>query len=510
MKCFKLRKVPIQTGGPLVAMINREDSEHLNLKEGDRIEISIFSKRGKLLKKKIAIVDVTSSSKVVKLSELGLYEDTYDEIFDKKIKRYTISKIVSVEYVQKPESLRSIKKKLEGKRLNEIECNQIISDIVEDILSPIEITGFISGAFSHPFTHNETVALTKAMIETGDRLSFDDEIVVDKHCAGGVAGNRTALIYVSLLAAAGLMVPKTASRAVTSGSGTIDVLEVICPVKFSINDIKNFVKKTNAFMGCGGAANLAPADDKILRLENALNISSKPLMLSSVLSKKASVGVTHLVFDIPYGKGSNIRTRKEAKDLADSFKKLSKSLNIKSVVVLTDGSNPVGNGIGPLLEARDVFYVLEGHPDQPRDLRKRSIMLAGKALELTGKTKKGKGYAHAEELLESGAALRKLKEIIKVQGGSISSSHMLKPSTIKHHIEATETGTIQRIENDTISDIVKRLGAPRDKRAGVYLHKKAKEKVMKGEIIYTMYAEAHDKLEPAVRYAQLHKGFIIS
>jgi putative thymidine phosphorylase len=510
MKCFKLRKVPIQTGGPLVAVINREDSEHLNLKDGDRIQISLFSKKGKLLKKKIAIVDITSSSKVVKLSELGLYEDTYNEIFDKKMKKYTVSKVVTVEHVQKPESLMFIKKKLEGKRLTKDECRQIIADIADDTLSPIETTYFVAGAFSHPFTHKETIALTEAMIETGERLSFDTTFVVDKHCVGGVAGNRTTPIYVSILAASGLTVPKTSSRAITSGAGTVDTLEVICPVSFSTKEIKKLVKKTNACMVWGGAVNLAPADDKIIRIESPLNINSQPLILSSVLSKKASVGATHLVIDIPYGKGSKITTKKEAHDLKESFERLSESLNMKTAVVLTDGTNPVGNGIGPLLEARDVLSVLEGNPNQPRDLRRRSLTLAGKALELTGKTKKGKGYRYAEELLESGAALQKFKDIIKAQGGKNPSSHSLKTSSIKHHIKATKTGTIKHIENNTISAIVKRLGAPRDKRSGIYLHKKAKENVTKGETLYTLYAESQDKLEPAVRYAQKHKGYHIT
>lgn len=509
MKSFKLRKVPIMTGGPLVALINKEDSEHLNLKDGDRIRISIFSKKGKVVKRKVAIVDITSSSKVVKLSELGLYEDTYNEIFDRKTKKRTVSKIVTVHHVQKPDSLDYIKKKLQGNHLTTAEYKQIITDIVDDVLSPIEITYFIAGIFSQSLTHKETIALTKAMIETGETLTFDEKIVVDKHCIGGVAGNRTTLLYVPILAAAGLIVPKTSSRSISSAAGTADTLEVLSPISFSTTEMKKIIKKTNACMVWGGSMNLAPADHKMIKVENPLSIGTNPLILSSILSKKASVGATHLVIDIPYGKGSKIENKKEAQELEKSFEKISSSLNIKTSILLTDGRNPIGNGIGPLLEARDALYILEGHPNQPRDLRVRSLELAGEALELTNKVPKGKGYHYAEELLESGAALKKFKEIIKAQGGSNPSSHTLKTARHTHHIKATRSGKIKRIDNTIISEIAKRLGAPRDERAGVLLSIKKDQKVNRGDTLYILYADSDDKLEHAVRYAQKMKGYLI-
>ena len=221
----------------------------------------------------------------------------------------------------------------------------------------------------HELDINESVSLTKAMINTGEILKLNKYPVMDMHCIGGVAGNRTTMIIVPIVASAGLTIPKTSSRSITSPAGTADTMEVLSNVSFSIKEIKKVIRKTNACLVWGGSVNLAPADDKIIRIEHPVSLDPEGQLLASILAKKRSASATHLLIDIPIGKGSKIENRKKALHLKRLFESISKKLGIKIKVIITDGSQPVGNGIGPGLEARDVLWVLKNDSKQPLDLK---------------------------------------------------------------------------------------------------------------------------------------------
>jgi AMP phosphorylase len=504
---FRLKRLRILTGGPHVAVLSKEDSEKLDIHDGDRIRITLSSKNGKKLKSEIAIVDIGSSKKMIKPGELGLYDDTYHELFD-SLDKAQVSPNADFELIGKPLSIECIRKKLDGKTLTKEELFTIISDIVDDILSPVEISYFVAGSYCYGLNYPETVNLTKAMIETGDRLRFKEKIVVDKHCVGGVAGNRTTMIFVPLLAAAGLLVPKTSSRAITSPAGTADTVEVLCPVSFSTKEIEKLVKKTKGCMVWGGAVKLAPADDKIIHVEAPMSIDAEGQLLASIMAKKGSADASHLIVDVPYGVGSKVVSKKDAERLKYLFERVSKGLGIKTKVLFTDGSNPIGNGIGPLLEARDVLYVLENHASQPEDLREKSLMLAGAALELAGKVGKGKGYSYAQELLESGKALTKFKEIIRAQGGKITESRQLRLAKHSYDVVSPHSGKVKRVKNGVIADLSKTLGAPQDQKAGVILHKKRGQSVKRGDLLYTLYAENESKLNQAKLVLKKDKGYV--
>jgi putative thymidine phosphorylase len=487
-----VKDMDIATGGILIATLNKGDAEKLDLHNEDRIRV----RKGR--RAAIAVVDTAESEKAVPVGQIGLFEESLDKLGARD------RDIVDIELEKKPESLKLIKKKLEGRELSPSEILEIVKDIVNNELTAIETTYFISASYTHGLSERETIALTRAMIETGDVLKLDRHPVFDKHCIGGVAGNRTTMIIVPILAAAGLTIPKTSSRSITSPAGTADTMEVLAEVSLPLKKIKKIVEETNGCIAWGGAVNLAPADDKIIKVENPLSIDSEGNLLASILAKKGSVSSTHVLIDIPVGKGAKVQTRKEALHLKREFEKIGRGLGMRIKTVITDGSQPIGNGIGPLLEARDVLLVLMNSPSAPQDLRKKCIMLAEEMLAMAGKSRK-----LATEMLNSGKAYEKMVEIIKAQGEKCILPALLKPAKYKYNLMAQKSGRIVHIDNASISKIARIAGAPADKGAGIYLYRHRNERVAKGEKIFTVYAESRQKLGFAVDMMKEIDGVVI-
>ncbi|PIN79630.1 thymidine phosphorylase, partial [Candidatus Woesearchaeota archaeon CG10_big_fil_rev_8_21_14_0_10_34_8] len=401
---LKVKNLPIATGNIIIAVLCERDATNLDLQPADRILL----KCGR--KKVVATVDITSSLEgdgkykktMIHPGQIGLFYEA-QEALKLKSGRY-----VEIFSAQKPESLHYIRRKLNGKKLSKQEIYEIISDITKGNLSDVEMSYFVAGSFIHELDMEEVAELTNAMVSSGKVLKFNKKIIVDKHCIGGVAANRTSMVVVPILAAAGLTVPKTSSRSITSAAGTADTVEVLCPVTLSLSKMKSVVKKTNACLVWGGAMNLAPADDKIIQVEHPLSIDPEGQLLASILAKKKSVSATHVLIDIPVGRGAKIIDMKQANGLKNKFEQLGKKLNMKIKVIITDGSQPIGNGIGPSLEARDVLWTLKNSSRGSTLLRDKSLLMAGGLLELTCKAKKGKGVSMARSILESGKAYEKL------------------------------------------------------------------------------------------------------
>ncbi len=282
-------------------------------------------------------------------------------------------------------------------------------------------------------------------------------------------------------------------------------MECLAKVELSEKKIRQVVRKTGACMAHGGSINLAPADDKIIDVENPLSIDAEGQLLASVMAKKHSVGANHVLIDIPMGKSTKARTVKEAKHLKKMFELIGRKLSMNVRVIITDGSHPIGNGIGPLLEAEDVMAVLRNDPLAPQDLKEKSLMMAGILLEMVCKCSKGDGVKIAQEMLESGKALKKMNEIIDAQG------RQKKPSLGEHRypVHSGKSGKIVEIDNEVIAKIARIAGAPDDKGAGLYLTKRIHEKVHKGELLYTVYAENEFKLGLAKEFLANNKGYAV-
>jgi putative thymidine phosphorylase len=495
---LKVKDIDIATGWPLVAIPNKKDAKKLGLYYGDRILI----KKGK--KSIITITDIAESKKIVPEGKIGLCEEVLKKLNVKTGDNVTVS------IISRPISLSYIKKKLKGKKLSYNEFYQIIDDIVNNRLSQVETAYFVSACYIHELDLEESVSLTKAMVNTGEILKLKKYPVMDKHCIGGVAGNRTTMIVLPIVASAGLTMPKTSSRSITSPAGTADTMEVLANVNLPVNEMKKIVEKTNGCLAWGGSANLAPADDKIISVEHPLSLDPVGQLLASVLAKKKSVSATHLLIDIPMGKGAKIETKNTAMKYKRLFGEICRRFNIKLKVIITDGSQPVGKGIGPALEARDVLWVLKNDLNQPLDLREKSAKMAGILLEMGKKAKKGQGYKMALDILDSGKAYGKMCEIIKAQDGKITDPEKLKIGKLKYDFKAKNPGIITRINNKSISKIARASGAPQSIGAGVYIHKHIGQKVKKHEKIITIYSENKSKLNYAIEILNKIDGITIS
>jgi putative thymidine phosphorylase len=313
---------------------------------------------------------------------------------------------------------------------------------------------------------------------------------------------------VSICAAAGLTMPKTSSRAITSAAGTADVIETISNVEFDLKDLKSIVNKTGAVLAWGGSLNLSPSDDKIIQVEKLLNLDVPGQMIASILSKKIAAGSKYILIDIPYGKGAKVETYKGAKKLGKMFIEYSKPFGVKLDVIYTDGRQPVGHGIGPVLEMLDVIKVLENAPEAPRDLRRKAICLSAELMKLAGIKHSRR---RAIDILESGQAFLKFKEIINAQNKNKLFEKKigeLRVGRFSKGVYAQKSGSIVSIDNNGINDICRILGTPETKSAGVYLHK-GLGRVSRGEEFMTLYSESENKLDEAIKYLQAESPVVI-
>jgi thymidine phosphorylase len=268
--------------------------------------------------------------------------------------------------------------------------------------------------------------------------------------------------------------------------------------------MRRVVDREGACVIWGGAVCLSPADDTLIRVERALDLDSEGQLVASVLSKKIAAGSTHLVLDLPVGPTAKVRSDKAASTLSQSLAAVAVTFGIETRVVMTDGRQPVGRGIGPALEARDVLAVLQGAPDAPRDLRERAVALAGALLELAGSAADGTGGTIAEKVLEDGRAWRKFQRICEAQGG------MRTPTVAPHcrPVVAAQAGRVYCIDNRRLARVAKLAGAPDAKAAGVEIHVRLGDEVGAREPLYTVHAEAPGELAYSLDYVAANEDII--
>lgn len=473
MMQFKPKKIPIRVGNRYVAILTKKSAEEIDVRVAERIDLFV----GK--REITAIVDITEDHDL-KNNEIGLFAETWDKL------KVTSKDRIRVKVAPKPEADKYIKKKLEGKPLSKKEIDIIIKDVVNDDLSDIEMTYFVSACFTRGLSDRETADLTKAIVKYGGQLNFKDKIVMDKHCIGGVPGNRTTMLVVPMITALGYTMPKTSSRAITSPSGTADTMEVIANVVNDVKKLKKIAKQAGGFITWGGGVDLAAADDKLIRVRYPLKLDPQGMLLASIMAKKYSVSSNNVIIDIPIGPQGKIKDKKEAAKLKKRFLTIAKLLGMKMKVVITSAAQPVGYGIGPLLEVEDVLKVLKNEKDAPNDLRKKAVMLVTELLYLTGKYKfKYQAKKEAKNTLESGKAYEQFQKIVKAQGRK----RLPKRGEYTFVVKATKKGKVSSIKNKLIATIARTAGAPKDPGAGVMIHKKLGQKVKKGEALFTVYAE---------------------
>jgi len=477
------KHVDLTAGGKII-VLNETEAHENDLYASHRVILKAGDKES------IVIIDL--SSELVNRGEALLFSEVSKELGLKDGEK------IEIKHMQRPASIEYIKKKMDGSPLAEPEVETVMRELMENRLSEAELASFITSVYIRGMSDDEVVGLTNAVVSTGETLNLGRGPICDKHCVGGVAGNRTTMVVVPIIAAAGLYIPKTSSRSITSAAGTADTMEALCSVSLEVDEVRSIVQKSHGCIVWGGALKLASADDKLIKIRNPLSLDPTGVMLASILAKKKSVGAEHVIIDIPIGKGAKIANKEGAKELSEDFINIGHRLGMKIEVLITDGSEPIGKGVGPALECADVLSVLGN--SEPLDLRDKSCQLAGSLLEITNTVAKGRGVKVAEELISSGKALEKFREIVELQGGkrNIRASDV-QVAHYKYEVKAEADGRIFHVDNKMISKVARAAGAPNDKAAGVLLVKERGDSVRKGDVLFEIHSDSETKLDFAIK-----------
>lgn len=404
-----------------------------------------------------------------------------------------------------PGSTPALRAKVFGERLSEPDFLGLMRDTVASRLSDIELAAFVTACAGERLDQNETTALTRAMVAVGQRLDWGAGPVLDKHCVGGLPGNRTTPIVVAIVAAAGHRIPKTSSRAITSPAGTADTMEVMAPVSLDLPAMQRVVEREGGCIVWGGNVRLSPADDVLIRVERPLDFDSDGQLVASVLSKKAAAGSTHVLIDMPIGPTAKVRSIDAADALEARLLSTADAMGLALSVLRTDGRQPVGFGIGPALEARDALRVLRNDLDAPGDLRERALDLAGALLDIAAGTQAANGRETARSLLDSGAALRKFLAICDAQGGF--NEPVMAPHA--YPVPAVRSGILRDVDNRRLARIAKLAGAPGSPSAGIEYRLRLGDVVRAGESLFTVYAQTPGELDYALAYAKAHPDICV-
>ena len=496
---LKLRRIGIDTYRENVAYLHRDCEVYRTEGFQALSKIEVGASCGEL-GHVMAVLNVVDDGSIVRPDELGLSEQAFAQLGQLE------GSLVCISHAEQPVSMDAVRRKINGQRLSQHDFSSIITDITESHYTKMEISAFLVACGQNELDRDEVLFLTRAMLDSGKRLDWQETLVVDKHCIGGIPGNRTSMLVVPIVAAHGMLIPKTSSRAITSPAGTADTMEVLANVDLAMADLDRIVRKHRGCLAWGGTAHLSPADDILISVERPLGIDSNGQMVASILSKKLAAGSTHLLIDIPVGPSAKVRHMREAQQLRRLFEFVGGHLGIHLEVVITDGRQPVGRGIGPMLEARDVMQVLHNDPAAPSDLRQKALRLAGRILEFDPDVRGGQGFAIARDILDSGRALEKMNAIIDAQGRRVTE---FVPGKFSFEVNAGEDGVVTAIDNLQMAHIARYAGAPIADTAGVDLFKKLGDQVTKGEPLYRVHAEYPAEFHFAQKLCSRNSGYTI-
>ncbi|MDP1692169.1 MAG: thymidine phosphorylase family protein [Burkholderiaceae bacterium] len=413
---------------------------------------------------------------------------------------------ITVAHAPTLDSLSAMRSKIYGHRLDAEALDAIVGDVAAGRYADMHIAAFLAACAGGRMDLQETIDLTRSMVNVGDRIDWGRSPIADKHCVGGLPGNRTTPIVVAIAAAAGLTCPKTSSRAITSPAGTADVMETLTRVDLDLAAMRRVVEREGGCLVWGGALTLSPADDVLIRVERPLDLDSDAQLVASVLSKKIAAGATHALIDIPVGPTAKVRTEEDAHRLQVLLELVAAAQGLQLRVVRTRGTQPVGRGVGPALEAHDVLAVLRGAATAPVDLRMRALALAGELLEFCGHSLPGTGESAAWRLLDSGAAWAKFQAICEAQGG------LREPgiAPLREPVTAERSGHVSGIDNRRLSRAAKLAGAPGAPTAGLVLHVQLGDRVERGMPLFTLHAEAPGELAYARGYLNTHPAITLA
>ncbi|MEY4766634.1 MAG: hypothetical protein RI907_3307 [Pseudomonadota bacterium] len=475
---LKLKRVAIDTYRENVAYLHRDCATYRAEGFQALAKVEVRANGQRIL----ATLNVFDDPGIVGVDQLGLSEDAFAHLSVTDGHEATISP------AEPATSIPALHRKIAGERLGHEDYRAIVRDIALRRYSKIELTAFVVACHQSALDREEVYYLTEAMTQVGRQLNWQDHPVVDKHCIGGIPGNRTSMLVVPIVAAHGMLCPKTSSRAITSPAGTADTMEVLADVEPPFQRLMDIVRAHHGCLAWGGTSDLSPADDVLISVERPLSIDSPGQMVASILSKKVAAGSTHLLLDIPLGPTAKVRAMPEAQRLRRLFEFVAQRMGLTIDVVISDARQPIGRGIGPVLEARDVMWVLRNDPGGPSDLKLKALRLAGRMLEFDPDVRGGDGFAIARDILESGRALAKMQAIIDAQGAKPFDPDAPELAPLQFEVCAPRDGVVVQLDNLQLARIARLAGAPKVTGAGVDLQRKLGESVRAGEPLYRVHA----------------------
>ncbi len=488
---FRLRRVGVDTQSEHVVFIDERTVRDgaLGFNPMDRVRVIGTDPESGSPRQVIGVLNFCRDS-LLERDEIGLSEAAFLDL------GLAPGSAVEATHTRSPASVMRVREKLRGRRFERADFETILEDVVARRYSKPELSMFVLACALQNLDEQELIDFTRAMVSSGSSLRFDHAVVADKHCIGGIPGNRTTMIVVPILAALGVVIPKTSSRAITSPAGTADTMGVLANVELSSAEIHRVVERVGACIVWGGALDLAPADDVLITVECPMQIDTEAQMVASILAKKKTSGATHALIDIPVGSSAKVRSQVEAQRLATLFRVVARALELEVDVVTTDARGPVGRGVGPRLEALDVRSVLHGEPDAASDLREKSLYLAARLLERTQAVPDAAGYRTAQEALDSGRAAQAFEAIVDAQGRRAEPAE----AKFRHVIEAPRDGRVREIDCLEMNRIARLAGSPANESAGLWLLRGVGDVVARGEPIFEIHAQSAEQLEYAREY----------
>tara|TARA_Y100001970_G_scaffold294286_1_gene449815 strand:+ start:32218 stop:33930 length:1713 start_codon:yes stop_codon:yes gene_type:complete len=420
--------------------------------------------------------------------------------------REGIDKFIAALKRERPKSATLLMHKVAGGALNYIEYQAVINDIISRGYTDLEIGNFLASV-SETLTRDETVDLARARAEFATPITWNSDLVVDKHSMGGIPGNRITMVVIPIVAAFGLIIPKTSSRAITSPAGTADAMEVLARVDLDSDDLRRIVKKMNGCIAWNGRLNHSQVDEVMNRITMPLKLNTLHWSVSSILSKKLAAGATHCLIDVPFGPTAKVRSAIDAEKLRDLFMYVGNALGLEIDVRITDGRAPIGSGIGPALEARDVVAVLKNEANAPKDLRDKALSFASTILAFDPTITLSEGPIRAAEILDSGLAWENFERLCYEQGPP---SEDVEIGNHTATVTANKDGTVDSIDCLVLSSIARAAGAPADKGAGLDLLCHQADKVYAGQPLYRIHARTLMGLDAARKKAGLDPAYRIT
>jgi thymidine phosphorylase len=492
-----LRRIPIFGGRDYCAYLpaNSDAVSAFDYLGSAKVEISAGAAS---IRTRVQIIDMPD---VLDSGSVGLSSEAFAELGAPEGAEVTIRRTPS------PESRAALTHKIQGGELSEEQYHTLIRDIVESRYPEGEVAAFLVAATQN-LSDEEVVALARVRTRFSKRMTWPDKIVVDKHSMGGIPGSRITLIVVPIVAAhGGFLMPKTSSRAITSAAGTADAMEALANVDLGPAEIRVCLERARACIAWNGRLNHSVVDDVMNAITRPLGIDSNRWSVASILSKKFTAGSTHVIVDLPFGPRAKLKSEADALELAALFESVGRGLGLTVQAFATDGSKPIGRGVGPALEARDVMWTLDNHPQAPADLVEKALFFASRILAWDPEIKSVEaGRDRAETLLRSGAAREAFERIIDAQGRR---SPPVMPGRLIHTFQAEHAGVIQEIDGWAVAEIARRAGAPLDKSAGVDLLRNVGDTVERGEPLFVIHASAQGDLEEAVKLAANSQCYVI-